>query len=199
MKIVKTPAEIYWQDHGGEEWKNKMDKRVKQSHYVNQLGLLNRVFENMSIEGLSILEVGCGFGRVMNAMENAYGVQIDGLDQSTSMLAEAKNQGINDKRLIHANIRGLSRRVKRYDIIFTCEMLIHVHPYQLLSVLETIYKKAERVVVHIETSPVDKFYADDCHAGFWKHDYVGAYSLLGEKVEVISQEGTKHSAYIINK
>lgn len=199
MKLQKTEAENYWEEHGGEEWKKKVDKRKDQPHYVNQLILIKKVFEEIGLKGKRALEVGCGFGRILNYLEDSFGVQVDGLDQSSNMLSTAQKGGIDSKRLIHANMRDLPKRIKRYDIIYTCEALIHVHPYHLLSVLETLLKKANYAVVNIETSPVDKFYADDCHAGFWKHDYIAAYELLGEKVEVISQEGTKHSAYILKK
>lgn len=199
MGLKDTRAETYWKEHGGLEWKHKVDKRVHQPHYVNQLTLLSSVFKDIEVEGKRVLEVGCGFGRILNYLEDNFGVLADGLDQSESMLDTAKTCGIDSKRLVCANIRDLPKRVKRYDVIYTCEALIHVHPYHLLSVLEVMLKKTNSVVVNIETSPIKEFYSDDCHAGFWKHDYIGAYALLGKTARVVSQEGTKHSAYIVEK
>jgi len=199
MKLTKTSAEAYWQDHGGSEWKSKIDKRVHQAHYVNQLRLIDKVFSKLNFKGKSVLEVGCGFGRILKYLEDTLGIKASGLDQSEKMLKLANKLGINNKRLINANIRDLPKRTKRYDTIFTCEALIHVHPYHLLGVLENMFNKANDRVIHVETSPVKDFYSDDCHAGFWKHDYLGAYRLIGKKVKLIKQEGTKHSAYIICK
>lgn len=198
MRLQKTEAENYWEDHGGPEWKKKVGKRVDQPHYVNQLKLVYKAFDKTEFKNKRVLEVGCGFGRILNHLEDSLSILADGMDQSSSMLEEAKRGGIDEKRLIHANMREIPRRIKRYDVIYTCEALIHIHPYHLLGVLSTILKKSDGTVIHIETSPTDKFYADECHAGFYKHDYLYAYKLLGKEVKIISQEGTQHSAYIIN-
>lgn len=199
MKFKETGAEIYWREHGGEEWKRKMTKRASLPHYVNQLELIENVFKDIDfIEG-RVLELGCGYGRVLQYLESKLGMQADGMDQSKKMLEVAVADGISKSRLTHANMRNISKRMKRYDIIYTCEALIHVHPYHLLGVLSSMLSKADHFVINIETSPTDKFYADDCHAGFWKHDYLGAYAMLGKTARVVFQEGTKHSAYIVSK
>jgi 2-polyprenyl-3-methyl-5-hydroxy-6-metoxy-1,4-benzoquinol methylase len=197
--IVKTRAEEYWELKGGSKWKSKLEKRASQLHYVNQLRLVDAVFGRDDFKGKSVLEIGCGYGRILKYLEHCHGIVADGLDQSTSMLECATENGINSKRLTRMNMREAPKNMKRYDILFTCEMLIHVHPYHLFQVVDTIVKKANFAVVNIETSPNNKFYTDECNAGFWKHDYLILYKLLGEKVKVISQEGTKHSAYIVLK
>ena len=198
-KLIRTKGEVYWEEHGGAEWEHIVGKRVTQSHYVNQLLLIDKVFSGLDLLDKRVLEVGCGFGRILNYLDINFGIMADGLDQSKSMIDTAKNSGIDSKRLFNVNIRKLPKNIKRYEIVYTCEALVHVHPYLLLGVLETILNKAKGIVVHIETSPTDVLYQDDCHKGFWKHDYIAAYELLGKEVDIVFQEGTRHSAYIIRK
>jgi len=203
--VKDTQMEKWWKENGGEPWRKEMEGplRAEQEHYKKQMVLICKVFgdvyKRLNCEKISILEVGCGYGRVLLYLKSMFSnFDVHGCDQSEAMLNEAGKLGVSWANLFSGNVRTLVK-VPKFDVIYTSEMLIHIHPDDIFDALKNIVAKTKRYVVHIENSPIDNLYqkSSEEHNGCWRHNFVFLYQTLGLKIEVINQEGTQHSGYII--
>lgn len=204
-KIEDTQMEKWWKENGGESWRKEMESplRAEQEHYKKQMVLICKVFggvyKRINCEKISILEVGCGYGRVLIYLKSMFPkFEIYGCDQSEAMLNEAGKLGVPWANLSSGNVRTLVANPK-FNVIYTSEMLIHIHPNDILGALKNIVAKTKKYVVHIENSLITDLFqkSSDEHNGCWRHNFVSLYRTLGLEVEVINQEGTQHSGYTI--
>lgn len=204
--MKQTDQEKWWKDHGGSEWREEMERRKNKPHYKNQIILINKVFQEVcslvSKSKPTILEFGCGYGRVISHIQKSFrGVDVYGCDQSERMLEEAGFLGFPREKLFEGNVRESFEGMPKFDIVYTCEMLIHIAPEDIEGAIKNVISKANRYVIHIENWQIpiglDSFKSSNEHNGCWKHDFISIYERLGKTVEIRSQNGTEHSAYII--
>jgi phosphoethanolamine N-methyltransferase len=81
--------------------------------------------------GQRVLDVGCGIGGSAFYMAQQYGVQVDGLDLSTNMLALARERcqslGLTEKvHFLHANILEFTPSYP-YDAVYSRDAFLHIH------------------------------------------------------------------------
>lgn len=81
--------------------------------------------------GQSVLDVGCGIGGSAFYMAQTYGVQVDGLDLSTNMLALAQERcqalGLADQvRFMHEDILEFTPQ-SQYDCVYSRDAFLHIH------------------------------------------------------------------------
>ncbi len=204
-KIEDTQMEQWWKENGGESWRREMESplRASQEHYKKQIVLINKVFKKVADtfdkKTVYVLEVGCGYGRIIFYLRDTI-LEFDlyGCDQSQVMLDEAEKLGFDKDKLFISNVRALNP-LPKFDIVYTSEMLIHIHPNDILGALKNIVAKTKKYVVHIENSPISDLFqkSSEEHSGCWRHNFKFLYQTLGLEAEVINQEGTQHSGYII--
>jgi SAM-dependent methyltransferase len=200
----QTKQEIWWRENGGNKWYQEMERRKAKPHYKNQIILINKVFQEVCslVNKPNILEFGCGYGRIIDHIQKSFrGVDVYGCDQSEKMLVEAELLGFPKEKLFEGNVRESFEDMPKFDITYTCEMLIHIAPEDIEEVIKNIISKTNKYVIHIENWPIPKglksLKSSDEHSGCWKHDYISIYERLGKEVEIRSQDYTEHTGYII--
>jgi SAM-dependent methyltransferase len=72
----------------------------------------------------------------------------------------------------------------QFDLVFSCEALIHVHPDDLAGRLAEMHRVARRAVLHIEPAPGVLIH-EAAHDGSWCHDLVAAWATLGHAAEAV--------------
>lgn len=199
--MQRNKQEEWWQKNGGNSWYQEMECRKAKPHYKNQIILINRVFCEVCslVDKPTILEMGCGYGRVLSHIQKSFrGVDVHGCDQSGRMLQAAANLGFPREKLYEMNARQPLEYADKFDIVYTCEMLIHISPEDIRQVLRNIIDQSNRYVIHIENCSVSQTEkSSEEHNGCWKHPITRIYNELGHTPEIREQEGTEHTAYII--
>ncbi len=121
-------------------------------------------------ENASILDLGCGTGRLMNRLAAKFPtVKGIGLDLSPEMLLEARACNQYRKRLIFVNGRAesLSFADKQFDAVFcTMSFLHYPHPQQ-------VFRQVSRVLAN-----GGRFYLVDAYKG--ENNFSSVIPFLGE-------------------
>lgn len=131
-----------------------------------------------------ILEVGCGFGRNIKYLieHNVDPRSITGIDISNKMIRLARRYINEDKvTLLASDINAFNSR-KKFDLVFTHGVLMHVPKYKAESVLEKIISLSKGNVVLIEQN----YEADNEYT--FIHDYKSL--LKKRKLDIIKYHGS---------
>jgi SAM-dependent methyltransferase len=145
-----------------------------------------------------VLEFGCGSGRHLRYLRQVPGLEVHGYDQSSTMLAGIAKWAESD--WIGEHIRGgepvgtLPYEDRSFDIVFSAEVLVHVAPQDLPTILGELMRVARWQVLHWETAPGVQL-ACETHGGCWNHDLVSEYARLGRRCEVLPQGYNVHVPY----
>ncbi len=107
-----------------------LNQRFKSSLAVDDYRLRGLLEALGSVEGLLILDLGCGKGRFARALKER-GARVVGLDLSAAMLAEAV--GVDRVR---ATARRLPLKTARFDAVIAVEMWEHLDSRSHAAVLE---------------------------------------------------------------
>jgi hypothetical protein len=81
-----------------------------------------------------------------------------------------------------------------FDVVFTAEVLVHVRPEDLASILAELVRVARWQVIHFETS-ADYQLKVNAHGGCWYHDLCGAYGEIGYLCETLPAGYRVHQPY----
>ena len=165
----------YWREEGG-WWRAEYERRMS----ANLLYPIQTVVISALVSGCApgmIAEFGCGTGRHLEYIIHIDGIKVIGIDQSAAML-EAIEQfaGIDwcKTNLVLVEPTGRLPFADNYfDVIFTCESLVHVNPADLKGRLAELIRIARKGTFHLEPAPgyeIDEY----AHSGSWNHDIVGA-------------------------
>jgi len=127
-----------------------------------------------SCKPLSVLEVGCGYGRLLSTANASLKV---GVDISLNILHFAKNKCKG--AVILADTQYLPFRSKSFDLTYTCVVLQHVPYDKIGAVVNEIKRVTNRHILVIEPLPVfkhkDRPYAQGGY--LFPHDYRKLFNL----------------------
>ena len=122
----------------------------------------------------SILEVGCGYGRLLRMLWDAGYRNLAGVDMSIASLVEARKCLPDEVPLVTADVTDrLPFTSKNFDMVFTSGVLMHVPPGMFPKAVGECIRVARTWVVHCE----------DTRKGYPKygHDVKAYYESLGYK------------------
>lgn len=133
--------EKFW----AEEYSNKYIK--KNSKFNNQLGLeaWNKMLKNTRTIK-SILECGCNIGRNIKFLNNIFlNVDISVIEISKRALEIAKRNNKIDQCFNGPIIKA--KFSKKFDLVFTMGVLIHIHPKDLIKNMNKIYEFSNKYIL----------------------------------------------------
>ncbi len=179
--MTYDPVE-YWTRRGQryrEELRNRRHGKAKRMFDAQEAVLPNLV---TGLAPESVLEVGCGYGRMTGLMPSSIKVY-DAVDVSPTEIGQAKlsTKGVN----FHCDDFMEWKPYRRYDLVFACEVLMHIPPdivskfmgkMLLLSmgrVLNLDYFEPNRTLKNLTLIRL--------HEGNFNHDYPALYRSLGAK------------------
>lgn len=124
----------------------------------------------------TILEVGCGYGRILKELEPLAFNRIVGVDFSPEMLAEGRERELSDKvELVHADASNLPFKNDEFELVFTSGVLMHVPPEKVMAVMKEMARVSQKTILNFESISITDF-------ARFGHDYKTLYSKLGIKV-----------------
>jgi SAM-dependent methyltransferase len=99
------------------------------------------------LEGLRVLDIGCGPARHAAHLARTYGAQVDGIDASASQIerARARYPNVPGLRLIHADAVDHLNTTTPYDVIYSLSTFHFLNPHRLLPALATALKPGGRL------------------------------------------------------
>ncbi|MEO8247206.1 MAG: class I SAM-dependent methyltransferase [Chloroflexota bacterium] len=150
----------YWRTRG-----RTYERDFRPERFVAQEAALVDVLRPLRFA--SVLDVGCGFGRIGELL---FELKPDlrtyvGVDISPDQLAAAQRRLGPRARLVSGDIRELDERPA--DLVIASEVLMHVPPTDIMSLVERLRGLARRHLVTVDWDAPGKEAGGYC----WGHDY----------------------------
>ncbi|MGD1837077.1 MAG: class I SAM-dependent methyltransferase [Nitrososphaeraceae archaeon] len=213
MTFTYDPSK-YWLERGKIYQKNfRYSKNFRLQEKVLEEYLKKNVFtsdQNIS----SVLELGCGFGRITKILlDNFHNVEeYLAVDLSPHQIENARNylsDYSNKITFLNKDIQSLDLHDKKYDLVILSEVLLHVLPSEIEFVIEKIISLSKKHVINIdwyeELSPSD--YNKKASHNFI-HDYESLYKKHSQsskvtRIPILSKKlfrtiNTKQSLFHVN-
>jgi SAM-dependent methyltransferase len=133
-------------------WSNLVEKLVEYIPFT----AMNLVWRMIDRSGKSLLDVGCGQGRVGSVIKRHRDIYTVGVDAYNPYLELCKKDNSYDK-LIQSDVRKLSFENKSFDVVLCTQLIEHLEKaeaYELIKRMEDIARK--QIVI---TTPVGKYEA----------------------------------------
>jgi ubiquinone/menaquinone biosynthesis C-methylase UbiE len=183
------PSE-YWQERGKVYQKNFVyDKNMRLQESMLIKHLSDSIFtSDESVQ--SVLELGCGFGRITKLLlTNFQNIQeYLAVDLSPHQLENAKKyvDSHNDKiTFLLSDIQSLNTNNKKYDLVILSEVLLHIIPSEIDSIIKKIISLSNKHIVNID------WYQDNL-----PQDYKRASHNFNHQYEAIYKKYTDSSTTI---
>jgi SAM-dependent methyltransferase len=186
----------YWQEHGG-QWADEYAQRKQRSIYyhIQEIMLADYLAHYTPAR---VLEFGCGVGRHLRNLCQIPHLDVYGYDQSPTMVEGCRRwtgPAWMDEHIAVGSPRGpLPYERGAFDIVYTAEVLVHVRPEDLDTVLSELLRVCRGHVLHLETAEHYELVSGE-HSGCWKHDLVAAYARLGRQCEILPAGYVAHAPY----
>ncbi len=166
--------EQYWAGDEGDAYqrRNRVEWKERIPFWNRMLGLTRAT---------DVLEVGCGPGWNLRALRAAdvVGPFVHGIDINPTAVEEAKAHHL-DVKLAQASEIG-AHFEKRFDLVLTAGLLIHIAPSDLDSVMKSIIAASRTHVLAIEyaADQEEQIEYRGQQGLLWKRPYGALYEALG--------------------
>jgi SAM-dependent methyltransferase len=193
-----APNYCYWQ-RGGSTWVTEYDRRKARHAYyhIQEMMITDHIAHHAPCR---VLEWGCGTGRHLFNLVQIAGVEAFGLDQSETMVGAGLSWASADWRASHVAVGGPTDRLPypdgAFDIVFSCEALLHTRPDDLRERLSEIVRVCRGHILHIESPPSWTGYSPSCD-GCWGHDFIKAYKEMGHECELLASGFSRQVPYLV--
>ena len=149
----------------------------------------------------SVLEVGCGDGRVTQyLLDNCKFSQYVGIDMSIHRIRMIQENITDWKGITSAFIANQyqdSIIKKRFDLVLAVETLLHIKPKDIEKFCNHMISNAKKHIIHMDYIPVNKSYEyPELEYYNFKHDYLAIWKRLLPDVKPIIKWVEPHEAFI---
>jgi pseudaminic acid biosynthesis-associated methylase len=128
--------------------RNTMTSDELDRMYTNNFGISRASLNDEFLSSLNIstiLEVGCNMGLQLELLRNRGYSHLYGLDISSYALGLLIRR-IEQIRLVRSSALYIPFRNESFDLVFTSGVLIHVHPNNLSTAIDEIYRCSKRYI-----------------------------------------------------
>jgi len=137
---------------------------------------------------LKILEVGCNVGVKISMLQKMGFTNLTGLELNKNAYEIAK-KNYPDIEFINSDIEEYETD-KKYDLVYTCGVLIHLNPAIISNVVKKIFSLSKIYIFGFE-SYSEKLqevrYRENLHVQ-WKQDFLGVYMKNFPELEILKQK-----------
>jgi SAM-dependent methyltransferase len=177
--VTYNPAE-YWRERGKIYKKNfryDKSKRLQEEFLIDHLNNIAGSFK-------SVLELGCGFGRITQLLLTNYNniteylavdISPDQIENAKSLLSSTKSAN-NQVKLdfLVSDIQSL-RLDKEYDLVILSEVLLHILPTDIDSIIKKLITLSNKHIINID------WYEDHSPKSQASHNFIHQYETLYKK------------------
>ena len=174
-----NPSE-YWHERGKIYKKNfryDKNKRVQEEFLIAHLNNISGSFK-------SVLELGCGFGRITQLLLTNYNniteylavdISPDQIENAKSLLSSTDKLSQEVKLdFLVSDIQSL-RLDKQYDLVILSEVLLHILPTDIDSVIKKLITLSKKHIINID------WYEDLPPKSQASHNFIHQYEALYKK------------------
>ncbi len=174
-----NPSE-YWHERGKIYKKNfryDKNKRVQEEFLIAHLNNISGSFK-------SVLELGCGFGRITQLLLTNYNniteylavdISPDQIENAKSLLSSTNKLSQQVKLdFLVSDIQSL-RLDKQYDLVILSEVLLHILPTEIDSVIKKLITLSKKHIINID------WYEDIPPKSQASHNFIHQYEALYKK------------------
>lgn len=142
-------------------WRNpdSTNQPEEYAKYEDRSAYILKQFRDFDIKhDAKILEIGCNCGRNLNYLEKHGYNNLTGIEINEDAIEFGKNFYKNDNyKVINSPVENIIEGLGDFDLIFTCAVLMHIHPQQADYVFSTMRKISNKIII-IEDTLVNRDY-----------------------------------------
>ena len=173
-----NPSE-YWHERGKIYKKNfryDKNKRVQEEFLIAHLNNISGSFK-------TVLELGCGFGRITQLLLSNYSniteylavdISPDQIENAKSLLSSTKLTNHVKVDFLVSDIQSL-RLDKVYDLVILSEVLLHILPTEIDSIIKKLITLSKKHIINID------WYEDHAPKSQASHNFIHQYETLYKK------------------
>jgi SAM-dependent methyltransferase len=169
----------YWHERGKIYKKNfryDQNKRLQEEILIAHLNNISGSFK-------SVLELGCGFGRITQLLLTNYNsiteylavdISPDQIDNAKSLLSSTKLSPELKLDFLVSDIQSL-RLDKEYDLVILSEVLLHILPTDIDSIIKKLIALSKKHIMNID------WYEETPPKSHASHNFIHQYEALYKK------------------
>ena len=173
-----NPSE-YWHERGKIYKKNFLydkNKRVQEEFLIAHLNNISGSFK-------TVLELGCGFGRITQLLLSNYSniteylavdISPDQIENAKSLLSSTNLTNQVKVDFLVSDIQSL-RLDKEYDLVILSEVLLHILPTEIDSIIKKLITLSKKHIINID------WYEDHPPKSQASHNFIHQYETLYKK------------------
>ena len=173
-----NPSE-YWRERGKVYKKNfryDKDKRLQEEFLLTHLNGISGSFK-------SVLELGCGFGRITKLLLTNYDniseylavdISPDQIENAKTLISSAKLSNKVKLDFLVSDIQSL-KLDKQYDLVILSEVLLHILPTEIDSIVNKLISMTKRHIINID------WYEDQPPKTKAPHNFIHQYESIYKK------------------
>ena len=173
-----NPSE-YWHERGKIYKKNfryDKNKRLQEEFLITHLNNISGSFK-------TVLELGCGFGRITQLLLSNYNniseylavdISPDQIENAKSLLSSSKLPNQVKLDFLVSDIQSL-RLDKEYDLVLLSEVLLHILPEDIDSIIKKLITLSKKHIINID------WYEDNPPKSQASHNFIHQYETLYKK------------------
>ena len=173
-----NPSE-YWHERGKIYKKNfryDENKRVQEEFLIAHLNNISGSFK-------TVLELGCGFGRITQLLLSNYSniteylavdISPDQIENAKSLLSATNLTNHVKLDFLVSDIQSL-RLDKEYDLVILSEVLLHILPTEIDSIIKKLITLSKKHIINID------WYEDHPPKSQASHNFIHQYETLYKK------------------
>ena len=173
-----NPSE-YWHERGKIYKKNfryDKNKRLQEEFLIAHLNNISGSFK-------TVLELGCGFGRITQLLLSNYNniseylaidISPDQIENAKSLLSSSKLPNQVKLNFLVSDIQSL-RLDKEYDLVLLSEVLLHILPEDIDSIIKKLITLSKKHIINID------WYEDNPPKSQASHNFIHQYETLYKK------------------
>ncbi|HEX2407833.1 MAG TPA: class I SAM-dependent methyltransferase [Nitrososphaeraceae archaeon] len=177
-KLSYDPSE-YWHERGKFYKKNfhyDDNKRLQEEFLIDYLNGITGSFK-------SVLELGCGFGRISQLLLTNYNniteylavdISPDQVENAKSLLSSTKLPNQVNLDFLVSDIQSL-KLDKEYDLVILSEVLLHILPSDIDTIIKKLMTLSKKHIINID------WYEDQSPKSQASHNFIHQYEALYKK------------------
>ena len=170
--------------------------------HTNRLYITKSFFEPIPRDA-SILELGCNVGSIINILNDMGFTNVTGIDINKRAI-EIISKRYPHYDFIHSSIESFQLR-RKYDMVYTSGVLIHIHPDNIMPIIEKIKALSSKWIFGFEYYSEERkdisYYKKSTQTSLsWSANYPKLFNMKPKRLElyeVINAERAKIHCYYL--